>query len=112
GTIDVEAIDPILAAHDNGSRQEWREMLAHGNRACPRTTAAMRPGECLVRIVVHQIDTHVARPNDAEYGVHIGPVEIELRASAAEHYRDLAYLGIKKAYGIRVGDHEDGRLVT
>ena len=37
----------------------------------------MRAGEGLVDVVVHHVDAEIARPGDAENGVHVGPVEID-----------------------------------
>ena len=65
-----------------------------------------------MRVVVHQVDAHVARPDDAEDRVHVGAVEVEQGPAVVEQLGDLADLRVEQADGVRVGDHEHGRLVA
>ena len=43
---------------------------------------AVRSGERLVDVVVHHVDAEIARPGDAEDGVHVRPVQVDQRALA------------------------------
>ena len=65
-----------------------------------------------MRVVVHQVDAHVARPDDAEDRVHVGAVEVEQAAPFVEQLGDRADLRVEQAERIGVGHHEDGRLVV
>ena len=54
-------------------------MAADGDRAGAGAAGAVRAGEGLVDVVVHHVDAEVARPGDAEDGVHVGAVEVDER---------------------------------
>ena len=63
-------------------------------------------------VVVHQVDPHVARPDDAEDRVHVRAVEVEQGPAVVQQPGDLADLGVEEADRVGVGDHEDGGLVA
>ena len=65
-----------------------------------------------MRVVVHQVDPHVARADDPQDRVHVGSVQIEQRPAIMKQARDFADLGVEQADRVGVGDHEDGRLVA
>ena len=66
-----------------------------------------------MRVVVHQVDAHVARPDLAEDGVHVGAVEVEQGPSIVEQtLGDVADLRVEQADRVGVGHHEDGGLVV
>ena len=96
----------------SGAGRYGARWLADGDRARARAAAAVRAGERLVRVVVHQVDPHVARPDDAEDRVHVGAVEVEQGPAIVKQPGDLADLRVEQADRVRVGDHEDGRLVA
>ena len=87
-------------------------MLADGDRPGARAAAAVRAGEGLVRVVMHQVHPHVAGPDDAQDRVHVGAVEVEQGPPVVEQPGDLADLRVEEADRVRVGDHEHGRLVA
>ena len=103
---------PSLVAGDERRRQVGARWLADGDRAGAGAAAAVRAGERLVGVVVHQVDAHVARPGDAEDGVHVGAVEVEQAAAVVQQLGDRADLRVEQAERVRVGHHEDGRLVA
>ena len=65
-----------------------------------------------MRVIVHQINPHVARPDDPEDCIHVGSIEIEQASSIVDQGGDLADLGIEQTDGVGVGYHEHGRLVA
>ena len=112
GSVVVEPVPAELVARDQRCRQVGRQMIAHSDRAGTRAAAAVRAGEGLVRVVVHEVDPHVAGPDDAQDGVHVGAVEIEQGTAVVDQPGDLANLGVEEAGRIGVGDHEHGRLIA
>ena len=67
-------------------------------RSAPRRDRRRRAGrERLVRVVVHQVDAHVARADDAEDRVHVGAVEVEQGAALVRAAGDLLDLGVEQA---------------
>ena len=59
----------------------------HGDRAGARAAAAVRLGEGLVQVVVHDVEAHVAGARDAHDGVQVGPVVVEGAAHARARSR-------------------------
>ena len=101
-----------VAAADSGTGKIRRQVLADGDRPRTRPAAAVRAGERLVRVVVHQVDPHVAGPDDAQDRVHVGAVEIEQRPAIVEQPGDLADLRVEEPDRVGISDHEHGRLVA
>ena len=73
----------------------------------------MRAAEGLVRVVVHHVGAEIARPGDAQDGVHVRPVEIDQPAVRRGPYRQSArIMRLEDAQRVGVGDHEHGRVVV
>ena len=51
-------------------------MGRHPDRSRPGAAAAVRSGEGLVQVDVHDVDAKVARADDPQQGVQVGPVHI------------------------------------
>ena len=98
GTVVVEpkrAVGTSLATIGEG--KIGREVSSDRDRPGAGTAAAVRAGERLVRVVVHQVDAHVARPDGAEDGVHVGAVEVKQGPPVVQEGRDLADLWVEHA---------------
>ncbi len=92
--------------------QERGQPLGHGDRARAGSAAAVRAAEGLVRVEVHHVGAEIARPRDAQDGVHVGPVEIDQPAGVVDHLGDLLDPRLELPERVRVGNHEHGRLVV
>ena len=68
---------PSASRATSGAGRKGARSAADGDRARARAASAVRTGKRLVRVIVHQVDPHVARPDDAEDRVHVGTVQIE-----------------------------------
>ena len=65
-----------------------------------------------MRVVVHQVHAHVARPGDPEDGVHVGAVQVQQGTPLVQEPGDRADLRIEQSERVGVGHHEDRRLVA
>ena len=77
---------------------------AHGTAA--GTSAAMRRGEGLVQVQVHDVKAHVSGTHHAHQGVHVGPVVVQEAARPVHQGGNLLNLGFKEAQGVGVGHHD------
>ena len=57
---------------------------------------------------MHHVDAEIARPGDAEDGVHVGAVEVDQGARGVHQLGDGRDLLVEQAERVRVGDHEHG----
>ena len=66
-----------------------------------------------MRVVVHQVGPHVARPDGAQDRVHVGAVEVEQGAPVVQQsWRSSPTWGSNSPTVFGVGDHEHGGLVV
>ena len=94
---------------DYGRRQVRSQRSAHRDGTSAGAPCPVRPGEGLVHVVVHHVDAEIARPGDAQNGVHVGAIEVDERAPAVQHLGHGGDLVVEQAEGVRVGDHEHRR---
>src|SRR5207237_4499676 len=92
----------FVRALNRGNRQEGHEMRFNTDRAGPRAAAAMRRGEGFVQVEVNDIEAHIAGPGDANQGVEVGAVVIELYAVLVRQPGDLQDVLLEDTGGIRV----------
>ncbi len=52
------------------------QMLCNANRTAAGTSAAVRRGECFVKIQVHDVKAHVSGTHNAHERVHVGAVVV------------------------------------
>ena len=107
----VEEVGPVGVAADE-RRGRSAQVVADGDGPCTWAAAAVRAGEGLVRIVMHQVHPHVARSNDSKDRVHVGPVEIKLGPAVVQQPGNLADLRVEEPHRVGIGDHEHGRPVA
>ncbi len=101
-----------LAAHDARHHQVGLDAVAHGDRPGARPAAAVRLGERLVQVEVHDVEAHVARAADAHDRVQVGAVVVEGRAGVVDDARDLLDVRVEEAERVGVGEHEAGDPVV
>ncbi len=70
--------------------QERREVLGDADRAHARTAAAVRDAEGLVQVQVADVGADVARAAEADLGVHVGAVHVDLAAVRVDDVADRA----------------------
>ena len=112
GPVMVEEVGPVGVAADERRGQVGHQVVADGDGPCTWAAAAVRAGEGLVRIVMHQVHAHVARSNDSKDRVHVGPVEIKLGPAVVQQPGNLADLRVEEPHRVGIGDHEHGRPVA
>src|ERR671919_794396 len=85
---------------------ESRRSIAHGEGARARSPATVGCGEGLVQIQVHDVEAHVARPNDADDRVEVGPVVVKKPADLV-YRRGYPYdVALEEAEGVGIREHE------
>jgi len=62
--------------------------------------------ERLVDVVVHHVETHIARPSAPEQGVQVCPVVVEQAADVVDHRRDFGDVALEQPERVRVSQHE------
>jgi len=88
------------------------DLRAHRHRPAAGAAAAVRLGERLVKVVVDDVEAHVARPRAADDGVQVRAVVVEERAARVEDLGDLLDALVEQAERRRVRQHEPGRPVV
>src|SRR6202042_3828290 len=68
--FEVEAA--VLPAGHDGHGQVWGDPVRHGDRTGAGAAAAVRLGEGLVQVEVHDVEAHVPRTGDAHHRVEVG----------------------------------------
>ena len=94
-----------------GNREVRDELLPDADRAGAGAAAAVGRGEGLVQVDVEDVDAHVAGPDDAGQGVHVGPVHVDEAALGVDDRGDLLDIGFEDAERVGIGHHEGGDLV-
>ncbi len=108
----LEVERAVVALDDLRARQVRRDPLAHRDRAGAGAAAAVRLGERLVQVEVHDVEAHVARAGDAHDRVEVGAVVVERRPDLVHDPRDLLDLRVEDAERVRVRQHQAGDRVV
>ena len=75
----------------NGCAGEERgEVLGHADRAHAGAAAAVGDAEGLVQVEVADVGPDVAGAGEADLGVHVGPVHVDLPAGVVDDLADVA----------------------
>ena len=106
--------DALFAArrHERVRRQEASEVLGHADRTHARTAAPVGHGEGLVQVEVADVGADVARIRQADLGVHVRSVHVDLAAGVVHQVDDLADAALEDAVRRGVGHHQTGQLRT
>ena len=93
-------------------RQELGELLDDAHGARPGPPAAVRRGERLVQVEVHDVDAHLARLGHPEDGVEVRAVAVDQPARLVHQPRDLQEVLLEQPERVGVGEHEPGNPVV
>ncbi len=85
-------------------------MALHADRAHAGTAAAMRYGEGLVEVEVADVGADVAGAGQADHGIHVRAVEIDLTTVLVGDVANLAHRLLEHAMRGRIGDHGAGEV--
>src|SRR5208283_3492843 len=91
---------PARLGH-HGPGKELRELLHHAYSAGAGAAAAVRRGEGLVEVEVHDVDAHQAGPGHAENGVEVRTVAVDEAPRLVHETRDLQEIFIKETESVR-----------
>ena len=82
------------------------------NRTYARTAAAVRDTEGFVQVHVQHVRTDFGRLHDADLGIEVGAVHINLSAVFVNNAADVADAFFVHAVGGRVSNHDGGQSVS
>src|SRR6202051_4493084 len=91
--------------------KEGREVGADADGTDAGATAAVGDAEGLVQVEVADVGAELARVDEADLGVEVGSVEVDLATGGVDDLADLADLLFEDAVGGGVGDHDAGEDV-
>ena len=86
--------------------QERREVRRDADRAHARSPAAVRDRERLVQVQMADVGPDVAGSRQADLGVHVRAVHVDLAAGLVDEAADLDDRLLEHAVRARVGDHQ------
>ena len=92
------------------ARQERCQVRLHRARTHARAAAAMGDAEGLVQVEVGDIRTPLAGPGQADQGIHVGAVGVDLAAVGVDDLADLHHVLLEHAVGGRIGDQDRGQV--
>ena len=90
------------------ARQEIHQVARHAHRPRAGTTAAVRGGEGLVQVEVHDINAQIAGASNAQQRVHIGAVAINQPTGFMDEFDHFEDVLVKQTQGVGIGDHDAG----
>ena len=93
------------------AREEGHEVCGDADGAHPGAAAAVGNAKRFVQIEVADVGADVAGGGEADLGVHVGPVHVDLAAVRVDRGADVFDRGLEDAVRRRVGDHERGEIV-
>ncbi len=108
----VAGLAVIGAPHDPRHHEVRLHPLGDRDRAAPRAAAAVRLGERLVQVEVHDVEAHVARARDAHDRVEVRAVVVGGRPRVADDLGDLLDVRVEDPERVRVREHEAGDRVV
>ncbi len=105
---------PWLAANldKRMAGQERGEMVGDADGAHAGAAAAVRDGEGFVEVEVADVGADVAGAAEADLGVHVGAVHVDLAAVVVDDAADFLDGFFEDAVGGGIGDHERGEFVS
>ena len=106
------AVHRVVESHRTRAGEERHQTLGHRHRAGPRPSPTVRGGERLVQVHVHDVEAHVARPDDAQDGVEVGAVVVEQPPDAVDGGGDLGDVLLEESEGVRIGQHDAGDVLV
>jgi hypothetical protein len=92
--------------------QERRQVRLDADRADARAATAVGDAEGLVQVQVRHVTAELARGAEADHGIHVGAVDVNLAAVVVDDRADFADRFLEHAVGRRVGDHDRGQALA
>jgi hypothetical protein len=83
-------------------------MICHSDRANSRAASAMRDAEGFVKVEVAGIDSEFAGATDADQGVEVSSVHIDLASPLVDFFADIPDGGFVDAMGRGISNHGGG----
>ena len=107
-----DGADGIFAAEvdDGMAGEEGHEVFRHADGAHAGTAAAVRDAEGLVEIEMADIGPDEAGAGEADLGVHVRAVHVNLATGVVDDLADFADGFLEDAVRARVGDHERAEI--
>ena len=109
GMLNVEF--PVFALDYARARQAFFKPCRYSYRAASRTASSVRGRECLVKIQVHDVESHVSRTNDSQQRVHVSSVIIQKASTCMYQVSYLSDFAFKQSERVRVCHHYSGNLI-
>src|SRR5882762_8646991 len=91
--------------------QKGREMGRDTNRTHPWSATAMRNAEGLVQIQVADVRADIARPTQADLGIHVGAVHVDLAAVRMNDPANLDNRFFEDSMRRGISYHQGGELL-
>ena len=89
--------------------QEIRQMGGTTNGACTRTSASVGHGKCFVQIQVANVGSDKTGTGQANLGIHIGSVHINLSAVLMNDTAHFTNVRFENTVGRRISNHATGK---
>src|SRR3989442_6247561 len=86
-----------LTLRNDGDWEILGQPFRRPDRAGTGPPSAVRRRECLVKVQVNDVETHIAGPRLAEEGVHVRPVIIHQASGVVDRLRYLDDLSLEEA---------------
>jgi hypothetical protein len=96
---------------DDVTGEERREVRGDADGPHAGAAAAVRDAEGFVEVEVADVGTDVTGGREADLGVHVGAVHVNLAAERVDVGADVFDGGFENAVGGRVGDHRGGEIL-
>src|SRR5262245_20245932 len=93
------------------ARQEGSKVRLQADRAHARSASAVRDAKRLVQVQMADVGAVIPRSRQADLGVEIGPIEINLATEGMHDVADRLDLRLEHAMRGRIRDHDRGKVV-
>ena len=105
-----EAENAVFGARDERPGQIRRQDVAHGDGTGARPSPAVRRGERLVHVDVHDVEAHVARTRLAQDRVQVRAVSVGECADRVDRTSDLEDVLVEEPQRVGVREHDGGHV--
>ena len=85
-------------------------MLPHRDRSDAWAATPMGDGEGLVQVQMADVGAEASRPSEADHGIQVRAVEIDLPTMVVDQLADLHDGLLEHAVGRGIGDHQRGEV--
>ncbi len=92
-------------------RQEGHQMLRDADGSHAGTAAAVGDAECFVQIQMADIRADGSRRSQADLGIHVRAVHVNLTAVLVNETADVSDRFLKDAVRARISDHERSQIL-